>query len=253
MNTWNGHKFAILMPWGRVGSNLVVGVLCKNNKVSIANEPTTALRSRAANEPNKEFSIDSAQIDYLRTFPTGVYGKFPARKNSKFGVKLAHRSFVSPMMAYATLREQGYRLVTMDRRNHVKSAVSLIRANQRRATAQKSAFAVAVDERKPGPTIIPPANLIRLAKVFQEKSALMQHYANHEYGAEKLEIYYEDMLQDPKTTIRQIADYLDISLPADFELPYKKTTNDSLCEDILNYDEVVKELSKVGMDEYLMK
>lgn len=254
----NSSNFVIMMPWGRVGSNLVVGVLTGQPGVAVANEPTTVLRSRFANLPNGNFQTDVAQTALLRHWPnipdtSHLLAPFrPPVNKQRFGLKLSHRSFVSPMMAYTTLRERNFRIVRMDRRNHVKSAISQFRAEQRRQISPASAFALRKGDQPPAASIIPLRPLIARIASFEAMSAEMEQYIHSFFGHEDiLEIFYEDLMDDPKGQIRRIAHFIDIALPGDFDLPFEKFTSDDLKAVVRNYDEVAQGIYDAGYGRFL--
>lgn len=231
-------NFAIIMPWGRVGSNLVVSVLGQNCRVSIANEPTTGIRSRNR-DLRSSFAVDRDQLAYLRGFPDQKAIGPASRKLPLRGVKLSHRSFVSPMSAYAVLREKGFRIVAMDRDNHLKTAISQIRAEQRaKAGDQPGAWSVPRDAAAPGASTIPPDLALRRARAFAGASAQMHDYLAHFFGDDLLKIRYEDLNVDPKPVIFSIARYLGLDLDKGFDLPHQKATDDDLSRSVSNWDEV---------------
>tara|TARA_R110002072_G_scaffold139230_1_gene282647 strand:- start:3595 stop:4329 length:735 start_codon:yes stop_codon:yes gene_type:complete len=242
MAAWKSERFAIMMPWGRVGSNLVVSVLSEQARVKIMNEPTTALRSRAENTLTRNFDIDQAQTDYLRNYSPLA---------GKAGLKLSHRSFISPMMAYHILRTREFRIVAMNRKNHLKSAISQIRADQLRSRKSGSAFAVLASGDRPAPTRIPVSMLMARMESFREQSALMEQYLAQFFGDDQLTVTYEDLARDPVSSIRQISDYLDISLPEKFTLPFAKATSENLADDVVNYDEITAALAGTAFAGFL--
>lgn len=242
MAAWKSERFAIMMPWGRVGSNLVVSVLSEQARVKIINEPTTALRSRAENTVFRNFEIDQAQTDYLRNYSLLA---------GKAGLKLSHRSFLSPMMAYHILKMREFRLVAMDRKNHLKSAISQIRADQLRSRKSSHAFAVPASSDRPAPTRIPIPLLMARMESFREQSALMERYIAHFFGDDRLAVTYEDLARDPVSIIKQIADYLDIALPETFDLPFAKATSENLADDVINYDEITTALADTAFAGFL--
>ncbi|UWQ21517.1 sulfotransferase [Jannaschia sp. W003] len=236
---WTGRRFAILMPWGRVGSNLVVGVFNEAAGVPLLNEPTTRIRGTAA--AVGPFAADREQLDFLAAFPAPADFVNGDPAVGVAGVKLTHTSFLSPMGAYEALAAGGYRIAAMDRRDHLRAAVSQLRAEQRRADkgGRRGAWAVKAGERKPGPTALDPALLLHRAGAFEIRSRAMHDYLAALIPAERvIHVEYADLSADPEGTIRGIADHVGVALPDRFALPHRKATSDDLREDVLNYDEV---------------
>lgn len=225
------RPFAIMMPWGRVGSNLITATLSEACGIGIASEPTTSMRSRAKGRPEDLFHVDKEQIDYLREFPPRRTGILPGRAPYR-GVKLSHQSLISPMLAYAVLRERGFRVVAMDRSNHIKSAISQIRA------MQHGAWSVRAGRPRPAATRIQAARAVSTARTFARASRQMQDYLAHFFPDDRMDLLYEDLNADPHAAIAQVAAFLDLRLPGRFELAHRKATGDDLSQVVLNWDEV---------------
>ena len=257
MPEWDGQKFALIMPWGRVGSNLVVGVLTSIRGVVISNEPTTSLKTLTAGKPNSQFQADMEQTRFMQSWPEVPASSLLQESYESispilpYGLKLSHRSFVSPMTIYSILRDRNFRVVRMDRRNHVKSAVSQIRAEQRYRASGGAAFAIPKGHERPGPSTLSVRQVVAKTQMFEKFSSEMESYLAQVVGGSILECYYEDLLRTPQDQIRRVADFLNISLPAKFELAFEKATSDRLRDDILNYDEVAAALVEAGYGAYV--
>lgn len=227
--------FAIVMPWGRVGSNLVLDVLVEHTNVGVANEPTTALRTpyERGDDKTELFHADQVQLEYLAAFPdvAGFPMRLPAGRDLR-GVKLSHRSLVSPMSAYALLAEKGFRIIVMDRANHIKSAISQMRADQR------AVWSVRRGEEVPGPMRIGPIIALSRARYFASASSQLKDYLGHFFPEGWKTVQYETLNADPEGTIRDIAAYIGVTLPRRFTLPHQKATTDDLSQSVSNWDEV---------------
>lgn len=230
--------FAILMPWGRVGSNLVVSVLGEQAGIGIANEPTTALASRHRDQPDGRFLADRDQIAYLRAFPdiAGFGTKVPP--GPLLGMKLSHRSLISPYTAHAVLAERGFRIVAMYRDNHIKTAISQIRAEMRAQAGSKDAWSVSRRSRPPGPMRVRVALALARARTCADNARLMRDYLAHFHPEGRIDIRYEDLNAEPHDTIRRIAAHVGVTLPSGFVLPHRKATEDDLSRSVTNWDEV---------------
>ncbi len=232
------QPFAILMPWGRVGSNLVVGVLGEYGRIGIASEPTTQLQTRYRDVPHGHFLTDRDQIAYLRAFPEVDAFGLPALRGRPAGMKLSHISLVSPYAAHAVLAERGFRIVAMYRDNHIKTAISQIRAEMRAYAGRKDAWSVSRKARPPGPMKVRVALALARARTCARSAQQMRDYLAHFHPQGCLDIRYEELNAAPHDTIRRIADHVGVALPADFVLPYRKATEDDLSLSVTNWEEV---------------
>ncbi len=230
--------FAIWMPWGRVGSNLVVTVLNEYAGIGIANEPTTVLASRRRKEPGAQFLTDLDQLAYLRDFPdVGRFG-LPVLRGPLCGVKLSHQSLISPMAAHGVLAERGFRIVAMYRDNHIKTAISQIRAEKRAQAGSRDAWSVSRRSRPPGPMQVRPTLALTRARACAQSARRLRDYLGHFHPEGGLAIRYEELNAAPHDTIRRIADHLGLRLPQKFVLPHQKATDDDLSRSVTNWPEV---------------
>lgn len=230
--------FAICMPWGRVGSNLVVSVLNDHAGIGIANEPTTVLASRRRKEPGRQFLTDLDQLAYLQDFPDiGRFG-LPVLGGPLRGIKLAHQSLVSPMAAHAVLAERGFRIIAMYRDNHIKTAISQIAAERRAQAGSRDAWSVSRRSRPPAPVEVRPTLALARARACAQSARRMRDYLGHFHPEGGLSVRYEDLNAAPHDTIRRIAEHLGLRLPQKFVLPHRKATDDDLSRSVTNWSEV---------------
>lgn len=232
------QPFAIIMPWGRVGSNLVVSVLADHGRIGIANEPTTALESRHRGDPGAQFLTDRDQLAYLRAFPEVAEFGLTMPAGPLRGLKLSHNALVSPMAAHGVLAEQGFRIVAMYRDNHIKTAISQIRAEKRAQAGSKDAWSVSRRARTPGPVPVRPALALARTRACARAARSMRDYLAWFHPEGCLDIRYEALNAAPHDTIRRIAEHVGVTLPDDFELPHRKATEDDLSLSVTNWDEV---------------
>lgn len=232
------QPFAIIMPWGRVGSNLVVSVLADHGRIGIANEPTTALESRHRGDPGAQFLTDRDQLAYLRAFPEVAEFGLTMPAGSLRGLKLSHNALVSPMAAHGVLAERGFRIVAMYRDNHVKTAISQIRAETRARAGSRDAWSVSHKSARPGPVPVRPAMALARARTCAKAARSMRAYLAHFHPGGYLDIEYEALNANPHDIIRRIADHIGARLPGHFALPHRKATDDDLSQSVTNWEEV---------------
>lgn len=238
--------FAIIMPWGRVGSNLVTSTLTSECGVVVANEPTTVIRSQARESgPDGFFKVDIQQTDYLSGFPD--VAEFPIRgfRQGAKGMKISHQSLISPMMAYSIIKSRNFKVVSMIRQNHIKAAISQIRAEQRASKKiGTGAWSVPAASKMPKATHIDPQQAITRAARFAANTAQMLDYIDHFFSDRALRVTYEDLNQDPHVEVNKIISFLGYELPENYKLPHRKATSDDLSQSVLNWPEVREAFSR---------
>lgn len=239
----------IVMPWGRVGSNLVSLTLSRTSGVVIDNEPTTRIRTDGHQAGLTMSQMGAQQLDHLSNFVSTHEGTARAA-----GLKLSHRSLVAPLEYLAKARNDGFDPIVMTRRNHLKTAVSQLRAQHRAQQTEshwESPWAVRREEPKPGPTLIDVAEAIRLTGVFSTLETAMQKSISTVFGDAALRIEYADLAAAPADNIAMIHDYLGLPLTKEIDLSHRKATSDVLADDILNYDEFRDAVRATGLGRFI--
>lgn len=243
--------FVILMPWGRVGSNLVVGALDRMTSVKVANEPTTAIVSAAQRDNWSKARVAAEQLDQLDALLAANAGRRRA-----VGLKLSYRSLAAPDAYLQRLVSGAFVPVFMVRRNFLKCAVSQMRA-QHRATGTpdprwNSPWAVGRNEPKPGPITVDPDRVLRLLRDFERC-----HYAllaaKNAFPNPPLIIEYEDLAADPRAVIASMLNEIGLPTPENIRVVYRKATSDRLRDDIVNYDALASVVGKAGYGWFLDK
>lgn len=243
--------FALLMPWGRVGSHLVTMALNDTPGISVENEPTTAIRTRGHAEGLDPAEIGARQMRHLHDFTvTHPPGRIGA------GLKLSHRSLVDQTGYLQKLSDLEFRLVLLLRRNFLKCAVSQMRALSRAQEARHagkwaSPWAVRTEEPKPGPEPLDAAEAIRLTQLFEKLHHRMMRNVKAVFGQDCKCVEYEDLAAEPDRVIREVFGYLDLPAPEVIRIHHRKATSDCLKDDILNYDAFAEAVRDAGLEAFL--
>lgn len=244
--------FVILMPWGRVGSNLVTASLETFSEVKIDNEPTTRLKTFARHTGLPSAAIAEQQFEHLSAFH-----KAYREAGGAAGLKLSYRSLIEPHDYTQRLVTLGFRPIVMLRDNFLHCAVSQMRAVVRAEATEKgqtlwrSPWAVAMDEPKPGPTRIDPGEAIRLTREFEKHHWALLQTVGACFGQNAMKIEYSELAYDPRTTIRKILLSIGLFAPSGVCVPQKKATSDKLSDDITNYAEFADAVHAAGLSHFL--
>jgi hypothetical protein len=251
-----GRFFAVLMPWGRVGSNLVAATLAASPDIVIDNEPATRIRTLGARDGLSRAAMNAAQFAHLAEFHQTHRG---AARTA--GIKLSHRSLIAPRDYAQRLADLGFVPVIMLRDNFLKCAISQMRATARAEPDPQtgrhwqSPWAVARSEPKPGPVHIDPAEALRLVRVFEKHHNALIETAEAVFGPvfgpDVLRIEYRDLAADPEGTIGNLFIRFGLTPPEVIALPYQKATSDALREDITNYAEFAQAVEEAGLAHFL--
>ena len=216
-------RFMLLMPWGRVGSNLLFAILRQSAPMKLANESLNALRT--ADEQASWFG------DFYETDAPAPPHAFIGSKQNMLAVRDDAR------MAGA-IRDAGVRVVRLRRRNLVKAAVSQIRAEEyaqkmERETGERP-WAVKKGRPTLGPSMVDPDLLMKRIGIMEGcDRRLSDAFA----PAEALDIEYEDINAALDAVVGRLRDHLGVPQTA-FKVPFDKATPDRLEDAIVNFAEV---------------
>jgi len=229
-------RFMLLMPWGRVGSNLLFEILRQSAPMKLANETFNRLRSA---EEQAEWFRDFYEVDAA------------APSRAFIGSKQAMMAVRDVPATVAMLRGAGVRVVRLRRDNLVKAAVSQMRAEDhaektRRETGE-APWAIKKGLPPPGPSVLDPELLVkRIGIMERQHAALMTAFA----PGDVLDIDYEEINGALDDAVRRLRDYLDVP-QKEYKVPFVKATPDSLDEAITNFDEVMARLRDTNFARFL--
>lgn len=241
-------RFVLLMPWGRVGSNLVAATLVRRPDVRIDNEPTTRIRTYGERDGVSKRDQARQQLAELESFLDD------GDETHIVGLKLSYRSLIEPRAYLLRLREGGVPLVLMSRENHLKCAVSQLRARARAEAEDatwQSPWAVRSQEPKPGPISLDPDEVIRLTKLFKRLHGETRKSVHAVYGDDWLAVEYADLAAGPEAQIGRICDWVGLDRREVADLPHRKATSDTLAEDVTNFEDLARAARAAGFEDML--
>ena len=221
-------RFMLLMPWGRVGSNLLMAILRQSAPMKLDNEQFNRL------------GTDAEQESWLTEFYE-LNAKIPSAEiiGSKQNV-LAIRDFERMR---ARLINYGIRLVRLRRDNVVKTAVSQMRAEQyadktERETGKRH-WAVKRGAKRLEATEIDPDVLLRRIELIETlQQRLMTGFADHE----ALDLEYEEINCSFDETADRLCSFLGIPRKKNYRIPHAKATPNDVRSSIRNLEAVEAKL-----------
>jgi hypothetical protein len=222
-------RFMLLMPWGRVGSNLLFAILRQSAPMKLANESLNSIRTA------------DAQAAWFREF----YETDAALPGHAFiGSKQNMLAVRDDVAMTGLIGQARVRVVRLRRANLVKAAVSQIRAEQYAAKMAAETGERPWAIKKGGPTLgrapIDPELLVKRIGIMEDCDArLMRAFE----PASVLDIDYEDVNAVLDATVGRVRDYLAVP-QAPYKVPFDKATPDRLEDAIENFDAVCSRLSQ---------
>ena len=221
-------RFMMLMPWGRVGSNLLFAILRQSAPMKLANENLIQLRTAPE------------QMSWFKEFYE-LDAEFPSRPH--IGSKQNLRAIRDLDALQRALTENNVRVVRLRRKNFAKAAISQIRAEiYAKQTEQETgvaAWGVKRGAKTLGPTVIDPDLLLRRIGIMVEyDSKLMNAFA----APDVLDIEYEEINGSLDGVVTRLRDFLEIPQKA-FSPPFDKATPDRLADAVTNFPEIQARLA----------
>jgi hypothetical protein len=193
----------LLMPWGRVGSNLVLQAMAQSPAVRCENEPLTAIRAREADP-------DAAQKDWMRR---SLEDPEPRVRL----VNLSLRSIVDDDFFLEAIRADaaaGAAVVFLERRNPVEVAFSALRA-EHYAAVHRERFGRATWAVRRGREIDlrTPVDPARFLGLLDAVAADARRMARWRAALPGLDLYYSDVALSLAMVVEEICARLDLPVP----------------------------------------
>jgi len=229
-------RFMMLMPWGRVGSNLLLHILEQSARIKTDNEGLIHVCDA------------DAQLEWVASFYE-LNSNCPSRPF--IGSKQNMRSIcdVGPFTTY--LIQSGIRIVRLRRDNYLKAAVSQIRAEQyAEKTRRESGVARWGVLRGQTPLGVTPIDIDMLIQRIRTIEEQQQRLIEAFLASEVFDIEYDDIQRSLEDVVRRLRDYLEMPQKP-FVPKYDKATPDDLPDAILNYSELKQRLADTAYSEFL--
>ena len=222
-------RFMLLMPWGRVGSNLLMAILRQSAPMKLQSEQLIQLKTDADQEKwfAEFYEIGADQPSAL----------FIGSKQNLLSI----RDFEAMR---ARITDYGIRLVRLRRDNLVKTAISQMRAEQyadkmERETG-KRVWALKAGAERLGPTEIDPDVLVRrIGLIERTQSQLMDGFE----AGKVLDLEYEEINRSVENVAGRLRSFLDVPGNPKYRIPHAKATPDDVHTSIANLGAVEARLA----------
>ena len=212
-------RFIILFP-GRAGGTYLLGGLKGHPQLRVKGEPLGVLAKKGA----------EAQLTWLRDYYRGPL----VSRARAIGILTKFPDIVDPEATAEFLRGIGTRVVSLERENHVKTAVSIIRARKLKdATGRWNKYST--DTELEAFDIDPEDLELRLARS-QARKAATAKYAE-DLGLPFMRLTYESLLTDADASFGRVFDFLGAE-PMTVTSNSLKVTSDDLRKSVRNFDEL---------------
>lgn len=210
----------VMFMMGRVGSTYLTHLLNSHPEILALSEELLDLKEEGA----------EAQMAWARDFLSPpLVGRYRVRG---FNVK-PHDTL--DLDAFGRLlQEKQCKILHMQRRNRVKTAISVI--NGRRLAAQTGKWGLFDKANQPPSFTVDFEEFDRAIKHREEWDQKLEEYIRRLQLA-TLPMYYEDLLQDKDAFLDRVFTFLEVK-PWPVEAKTLKITNDDLSKVIENFDEL---------------
>jgi trehalose 2-sulfotransferase len=201
----------------RSGSNLLCELLFRSG---VAGVPTELFHPHYMRVLKRRWGIETTE-EYMRELLARKTGP-----NGVFGAK-AHWGQYHPLFGNTDPREvlPNLRVISMTRRDHVRQAVSWVRA------LQTLSWQSSHNERPERPLEFDPEHITRkLGRIGREEEVWRALFDR--YGIEAHEIVYEDLVSDQNGTLREVLEFIGVEPPASLQVeqPRLERQADALSE-----------------------
>ncbi len=153
------------------------------------------------------------------------------------GFKTKLRSVLSLTKFESYLKNFNFRIIHLTRRNHLKFVVSIVRAKMLREQIGDSNLTEASHEAL-GETIIPLADFAKAKTRLRRTNRITQLIDRLDLP--KIEIAYEDLLENERRTLNRVWGFLDVRPIATYSGTRKNTPHD-LRTAVTNLDEILNQ------------
>ena len=188
-----------LMPWGRVGSNLVNSIMGQHAATKVWNEPLTRLDSVGRSKDQSDDEIWQTQADWLKTYILDAAGTGPIFLN------LAAVHIKKPIEFVKLLAPTNPVYMVHDRRDVVATVISAMRTNawvqEGVKIGEKRSWAIPKGASVNFRPYLAPADFKKMVGVVDNGRAIIKTVTE---GQNATTYYYEDLMDDMDGVITDV-------------------------------------------------
>lgn len=225
----------LLMPWGRVGSNMVNAALAGAG-AKVFNEPLTGIASRSRGQPRE--AVAAAQVAWLTETLA------PEALDRPTVLNHAALSTADPAAMRDWIAARGARLVTLDRGDDAAVALSSARIEawiaEGAARGETRNWSIARGVRFT-PRIAPGKLLTNLGNVREGRRIMAELVA----GRPALHLFYEDLVADMDGAMAALMRHVGLAWRR-FDIHTSRFGADSLAQMVANPEELAEVLRADG-------
>ncbi len=229
----------LLMPWGRVGSNLVNGVVQRSKAMKVWNEPLTAVQTVVVGQGGSRADIAAAQFNWIKenleSATTDIF------------LNIAANSIEDPNQMGSLLWDLKPTFICLDRKDDLATAISALRTEQwvregaligeKRAWSIPSGLSVSFRPHIEASRLRAAINIIREGR---RKMAIITGQSQCKT------FFYEDLVADMGGTITTILTAA--AIPAyDFKISTAKFGSSNLADMLENHEEIRTVAEELGL------
>ncbi|MDQ2765166.1 MAG: hypothetical protein M3Y22_17325 [Pseudomonadota bacterium] len=230
-----GAAFLIMMPWGRVGSNLLFN--------SIGQAAGLAPR-RFVNENFNLLREPSEQLSWLRAFYTSI------NNPPLVGCKQNILSVGDRLALSALLAELAVPLIRLRRSNILKVAVSQLRAEiyaeRSRVLTGVAVWGVRTDSEPMGPTVLNADRFLQVATRARQADAMLAEFSP---DTPTLDVEYAQMCAGVDKVTEQVCEWLGLAVSRKTRPYFTKATPDDLASAVPNLADLRRALARSPLAE----
>lgn len=227
-------RTVIMMPWGRVGSNMVNSVLQRHG-VKVFNEPLTGILSRNAHLPHSE--VAKLQLDWLEEMMVED-GRLLCLNHA--AISSEHPEGITQWLAR---NRPG--IVTLDRRDDLAVALSSARTeawiDEGHRVGETRNWAVKRDVKFL--PVLPPEKIRKNLQIVRKGRQLMRELVG---DLPVLRLWYEDLVHDRTGTITAILRTVGVTRPLNIQVTSRRFGSDVLSQLVANPEDFRSILDEEG-------
>ena len=227
----------LLMPWGRVGSNLVNNVVAQSKLLRVWNEPLTGVQTRVISRGGTLDDVGEEQRAWLEEHVV------PATEG--IFLNIAANSLRFPDEVRDTIAPRAPSYIVLDRHDDLATAISALRTSawvrEGIEKGETRSWAIPSGESVNFRPRIEPEQLASAFRIIRSGRQNIDKFAT----PATVRLFYEDLVADMEGTMHQLLQAAGIA-PFPFKVTSGKFGAAALCDMVQNADELAVVAKEYG-------